>query len=193
MRKRRISGGQDFCIVCACFVVVAFTCVTPSAQNANAGKDRVASETQKTKAAALSLESDPAAPTMPKRIDVSAPPARAPLGHITKVEKKAVRGLDERPAKSKEQLVARDEIKKSADDVRQEVRLIASDGQGIAFEQRRIAKDQAAEWRRQLRFQLVGNVVRQQKIDDGLDEAKRAAREQARKVAEEARIQALRE
>jgi hypothetical protein len=104
-----------------------------------------------------------------------------------------VRGLDERPAKSKEQLVAHDEIKKSVDDVRQQARLIASNGLGVTFEQRRMMKDAAAEWRRQLRLQLIGNVTREVQTDNGLEEAKRVAKEQARKITEEAKSQTRRE
>jgi hypothetical protein len=222
MRKRWISGGQDFIGVCARFVVVAFACGASLAKDPIAATNGVASET---KAGALRVQNDSTEAAAPTGIDRSleaqtkieaaanikeaqrrnhfshfpgylhppAPPAKAPLGHIISREKKAVRGLDERPAKLKGQLVARDEIKKSADDVRQEARLIALNGQGITFEQRRMMKDAAAEWRRQLRLQLIGNVTREVQTDNGLEEAKRVAKEQARKITEEAKSQTRRE
>jgi len=194
MRKRWSSGGQDFCIVCACFVVVASACINASAQG----------HVVLTDSPAIAADVRAKAPGIKpvKQTDLRDRPVRRARGadelprlipdRIVKPEKKSVEGVGERRSKIKQENIAHDEIKKSADDVRQEARLIASEGQGITFE-RRIAKDQAAEWRRQLRYQLVGNVVRQQRIDDGLEEAKRAAREQARKVAEEAKSLTIRE
>ena len=195
MRKRWSSGGQDFYIVCACFVVVASACINASAQG----------HAVLTDSPAIAADVRAKAPGIKpiKQTDLRDRPVRRARGadelprlipdRIVKPDKKSVEGVSERRSKIKQENIAHDEIKKSADDVRQEARLIALDAPGITFEQRRIARDQAAEWRRQLRYQLVGNVVRQQRIDDGLEEAKRAAREQARKVAEEAKSLTIRE
>ena len=204
MRKRWSSGGQDFCIVCACFVVVASACINASAQGHVVLTDSPAIATRVPSAAPTDLPDRAQArmenakhhhfshfPGYLHRL-IPRPPVRLrkeDSGKGNSVEKK---GADVR-ARIKQENIAREEIKKSADDAKQEARLIALDAPGITFEQRRVARDQAAEWRRQLRYQLVGNVVRQQRIDDGLEEAKRAAREQARKVAEEAKSLTIRE
>jgi hypothetical protein len=203
MRKRWSSGGQDFCIVCACFVVVASACVNASAQDAivitdiSRARSRIAhpiADLPERAEARIEAAKHPdhfsgaSAPQPPVRQDRA-----AVAGGLMRLDKKAAERIGEVRTKIKQENIAHDEIKKSADEVRQEVRLIAAEEQGITFEQRQIARNQAAECRRQLRYQLVGNVVRQQKIDDGLEEAKRVAREQARKLAEEAKSLTVRE
>jgi hypothetical protein len=198
MRKRWISGGQDFVSVGACFVVVAFACTRSLAQDAIVFSSRsiVAPRIPSPSPAAIDLpEKVQARIESAKHRPIPRPPA--PIHNRSEVNSPTIKldkkGLEDHRTKIKQENVARDEIKKSSDEVKQEARLIALDGQGITFEQRRLMKDEAAQWRRQLRLQLIGNVIRVKQIDDGLDEAKRVAREQARKLAEEAKSQTRRE
>jgi hypothetical protein len=209
MRKRRISGGQDFGIVCACFVVVAFACISAPAEDGVVFADSaIIAPRISSPAADLPVKELPRIKQI-KQADLSSQssisdrPVRRPggadelpyfsHGRIINRYKKPLVDLQEHRTKIKHENVARDEIKKSADEVRQEARLIALDAQGISFEQRRLMKDAAAEYRRQLRLELIGAVSRHPQIDDGMEDAKRIAKEQARKVAQEARSQTRRE
>jgi hypothetical protein len=182
MRKRRLSGGQDFRIICACFVVVASACVTGLAQDAIPVQERIDfKERQRAKIEAAKHHDHFT------RVGGVRPPVRPP-----QIVRQNKRSAVENHANElhKKQADARDEIKKSSEEVHQVARLI----HGMTIEDFKAMHRAEAEWRRELRQQLAsGNPIHEDRTNDGLDDVKRTAREQARKVTDEIRSQSRRE